>query len=89
MTRPELRGLTTRELVAALEADGFVWTGGKGSHRVYRHANGRRVVVAYHRPGATFPPGALGAMIAATGWTGEDPRRLGLLGERRGLDEAA
>ncbi|MEB2311804.1 MAG: type II toxin-antitoxin system HicA family toxin [Polyangiaceae bacterium] len=89
MTRPELRGLTTRELVAALEADGFAWTGGKGSHRVYRHADGRRVVVAYHRPGATFPPGTLGATIAATRWTGADLRRLGLLGGHGGLDEAA
>ena len=80
MTRPELRGLQARVFVVALEADGFSWTGGKGSHRVYRHPDGRRVVVAFHRPGATFPAGTLGAMLAGTGWTGDDLRRLGLLG---------
>lgn len=80
MTRPELRGMQARVFVSALENDGFIWTGGRGSHRVYRHANGRRVVVAFNRPGATFPAGALGAMLAGTRWTGEDLRRLGLLG---------
>lgn len=80
MTRPELRGLQAHVFVAALETDGFIWRGGKGSHRVYRHPDGRRVVVAFHRPGATFPAGTLGAMLAGTRWTGEDLRRLGLLG---------
>lgn len=80
MTRPELRGLTAREFIRAIEVDGFSWTGGKGSHRVYRHADGRRVVVAYHRPGSTFPPATLATMLAAARWTGEDLRRLGLLG---------
>lgn len=80
MTRPELRGLTAREFIRALETDGFAWTGGKGSHRVYRHTDGRRVIVAYHRPGGTFPPGTLGTMFSATRWTGEDLRRLGLIG---------
>ena len=82
MTRPELRGLQARELVLALEQDGFAWTGGRGSHRVYRHPDGRRVVVAYHRPGSTFPQGTLSAMLAATGWAPDDLRRLGLLGDR-------
>lgn len=79
MTRPELRGLTARELIRALEADGFVWRGGRGSHRVYRSVDGRRVVVAFHRPSATFPSGTLGVMLKATGWGGDDLRRLGLL----------
>lgn len=80
MTRPELRGLQARVFVRALETDGFRWTGGKGSHRVYRHSDGRRIVVAFHRPGSTFPAGTLGEMLAGTRWTGDDLRRLGLLG---------
>ncbi len=87
MTRPELRGIQAREFVAALETDGFVWTGGKGSHRVYRHADGRRVLAAFHRPGATFPPGTLHEMLSGTRWTGNDLRRLGLLPGK--ADEAA
>jgi len=76
---PALKSVTTKAIVSALGADGFVWTRSKGSHRVYRHADGRRVVVAFHRPGATFPPKTLAAMIAAAGWQEEDLRRLGLL----------
>jgi predicted RNA binding protein YcfA (HicA-like mRNA interferase family) len=45
---------------------------------MYRHANGRRVVVAYHGLGETFPLGTLRAMIADAGWTNSDLERLGL-----------
>lgn len=76
---PQLRSLTTGELIRALEADGFVWTRSSGSHRIYRHPDGRRVVVAFHRPGATFPPKTLQAMLRGTSWTDEDLKRLGLL----------
>jgi predicted RNA binding protein YcfA (HicA-like mRNA interferase family) len=52
----------------------------RGSHRIYRHADGRRVVVAYHSLSDTFPIGTLRAMIEDAGWQDEDLRRLGLLG---------
>lgn len=77
MTRTP-RGITARELVRALETDGFLLRRVRGSHRIYRHADGRRVVIAYHAPGETFPIGTLRAMIAAAGWADEDLRRLGL-----------
>ena len=76
---PQLRSLTAQRLVRALEADGFVWTRSAGSHRVYRHTDGRRVVVAFHRPGSTFPPKTLNSMLAGTNWTDEDLRRLTLI----------
>ena len=76
---PELRNITTRQLIRALEADGFEYVRSKGSHRVYRNAKGRRVVVAYHRPSATFPPKTLTSMIAGAGWNENDLRRLGLI----------
>lgn len=63
----------------ALEADGFALRRVRGSHRIYRHADGRRVVVAYHAPGETFPTGTLRAMIAAAGWNDEDLRKLRLM----------
>lgn len=72
------RGIKARELVRALETDGFVLRRVRGSHRIYRHADGRRVVVAYHSTGETFPIGTLRSMIAAAGWTDEDLWRLGL-----------
>ena len=72
------RGVTAREFIRAIRADGFQLTRTRGSHRIYRHADGRRVVVAYHRLGDTFPIGTIRAMIADIGWSESDLRRLGL-----------
>ena len=77
MTRTP-RGVSARKFVRALEADGFSLQRVSGSHRIFRHADGRRVVVAYHAPGDTFPIGTLRAMIADVGWKDEDLTRLGL-----------
>ena len=49
-----------------------------GSHRICRHPDGRRVVVAYHALSDTFPIGTLKGMLADIGWTEEDLQRLGL-----------
>ena len=56
------RGVTARRLIAALHQDGFELSRTRGSHRIYRHPDGRRVVVAYHGIDATFPRGTLGGM---------------------------
>ena len=74
------RTITARELVSALKRDGFALQRVRGSHRMYRKPNGRRVVVAYHGLGQTFPIGTLNAMIESAGWSDEDLRRLGLDG---------
>lgn len=72
-------GITARELLRALHADGFRLVRTRGSHRLFRHLDGRRVVVAYHRVSDTFPAGTLKAMIADIGWTDDDLRRLGVI----------
>ncbi|MGH7815289.1 MAG: type II toxin-antitoxin system HicA family toxin [Candidatus Binataceae bacterium] len=63
----------------ALERDGFEWRRSRGSQRVYRHSDGRRVVIHYHHGGDTLPIGTLQQIVMATNWTGEDFERLGLL----------
>ncbi|HKJ00411.1 MAG TPA: type II toxin-antitoxin system HicA family toxin [bacterium] len=73
------RGVTARRLIAALHRDGFELTRVRGSHRIYRHADGRRVVVVYHRLSDGFPRGTLAGMIADMGWSDADLRGLGLL----------
>jgi predicted RNA binding protein YcfA (HicA-like mRNA interferase family) len=73
------RGITARALLRALRSDGFRLTRTRGSHLMLRHADGRRVVVAYHRLSDTFPIGTLKAMLADIGWTDEDLRRLDLV----------
>ncbi len=75
----ELRNTPVRKLIRGLEQDGFIYRRAKGSQRVYRHADGRRVVIHYHHGGDTLPMGTLRQIIEATRWTEEDLRRLGLL----------
>jgi len=74
------RGVNARKFIRALQADGFSLRRIRGSHHIYGHADGRRVVVAYHHAGDTFPIGTLRAMILDCGWTDEDLRRLDLTG---------
>jgi predicted RNA binding protein YcfA (HicA-like mRNA interferase family) len=74
------RGITARLLIRALNNDGFELSRTRGSHRIYRHPDGRRAVVAYHLLSDTFPRGTLGGMIGDIGWSDDDLRRLGLLG---------
>lgn len=69
----ELRNLPVRRLVHALEKDGFVYRRRKGSQRVYRHADGRRVI-HYHKGGETLPLGTLRQILEATRWTEDDLR---------------
>jgi predicted RNA binding protein YcfA (HicA-like mRNA interferase family) len=74
------RGISAREFVKALQADGFVLQRTRGSHRIFRNSKGRRVLVAYHHLSDTFPVGTLYGMVKDAGWTDEEIKRLGLLG---------
>ena len=75
-----LRSLTARRLIAALGADGFALHRQKGSHRHYKHVDGRRVTVSFHHASDTFRPGTLQSMIEKQAhWTANDLRRLDLL----------
>jgi predicted RNA binding protein YcfA (HicA-like mRNA interferase family) len=79
MYDPCLTRLSARRFIRALESDGFALQRVRGSHRIYRHADGRRVVVAYHTLNDAFPIGTLRAMIADAGWQDDDLLRLGLM----------
>lgn len=75
-----LRSLTAREIIAALEKDGFTLARTRGSHRLFRHPDGRRVSVSAHRMSDTFPPGTLRSMIEVQAqWDDEDLLRPGLM----------
>ncbi len=75
-----LRSLTAREIINALDRDGFTLRSQAGSHQRYRHPDGRRVTVTFHSPGQTFSPDVLRWMIKDQAqWTEEDLKRLELL----------
>jgi len=76
----QLKNTPVRDLIRALEQDGFEYRRRKGSQRVYRHPDGRRVVIHYHHAKDTLPPGTLKSSLEATTWNEDDLRRLGLMG---------
>jgi predicted RNA binding protein YcfA (HicA-like mRNA interferase family) len=74
-----LRSVTARQIAAALSRDAFELQRQKGSHRHYRHKDGRRVTLTFHHSSDTFPLGTLKSMIEIQArWTEGDLRRLGL-----------
>jgi len=77
----DIRGnITARKLVRSLERDGFELERSKGSHHHYKHADGRRVTVTYHRSGDTFTTKTLKNMIEHQAkWDEDDLKRLKLL----------
>lgn len=81
MDYSRLHSLTARQLISALLRDGFLLARQKGSHRHYRHPDGRRVTVSFHHASDTFRTGVLRSMIEIQArWSEEDLRRLGLVG---------
>ena len=72
-----LRNVSVRELVRALERDGFaIYRRTPGSGRVYQHRDGRITLIHYHRGSDTLPPGTLGQVLRGAQWTEQDVRRL-------------
>ncbi len=80
----KLRGITARKIIRALETDGFLYDRQRGSHQIYVHPDGRRVVIPMHHKGQTFPVKTLKAIIAAAGWNMNDLQRLKII-PKRGL----
>ncbi len=58
--------LPVRKVVRVLESVGFEHVRTKGSHAVYRHANGRVVVVPMH---GTVKRGTLASVVRQAGLT--------------------
>ena len=75
----ELKNKPVRQLIRALEKDGFQYKKRKGSQRVYRHSDGRRVVIHYHHSKDTLPLGTLKSFIDGTKWSVNDLKRLKLI----------
>ena len=68
-----LADLPLRKVVHALSKAGFVHVRTKGSHAVYRHSDGRVVVVPEH---ATIKRGTLASILRQAGLTAAEFERL-------------
>lgn len=75
-----IRSLTARELITALIKDNFYLRNQRGSHQRYRHADGRRVTVSFHKTSDTFPPKTLKTIIEDQAcWSEDDVKKMGLI----------
>jgi predicted RNA binding protein YcfA (HicA-like mRNA interferase family) len=63
---PALSDLPVRKITYVLESLGFVYVRTKGSHAVYRHPDGRAVVIPQH---GTIKRGTLGSILRQAGIT--------------------
>ncbi|MGX7824229.1 type II toxin-antitoxin system HicA family toxin [Actinokineospora sp. 24-640] len=63
---PALSDLPVRKLTRVLESLAFEHTRTKGSHAVYRHADGRTVIVPMH---GTVKRGTLASILRQAGLT--------------------
>jgi len=61
---PALSDVPTRKVIRVLESVGFEHVRTKGSHAVYRHADGRVVVIPRH---ATVKRGTLSSILRQAG----------------------
>ncbi len=75
-----LRSTPVRELMRALERDGFTLqrTTRTGGH-IYRHPDGRTTSMHYHRGSDTLDRKTLASVLRAVRWTEDDLSRLRLL----------
>jgi predicted RNA binding protein YcfA (HicA-like mRNA interferase family) len=63
---PALSDLPLRKITTVIESLGFVHVRTKGSHAVYRHPDGRAVVIPQH---STIKRGTLGSILRQAGIT--------------------
>jgi predicted RNA binding protein YcfA (HicA-like mRNA interferase family) len=56
-----------RDLIALIEADGWVLVRTRGSHRQFQHAVKPGTVTIAGQPGTDVPPGALSSVLKQAG----------------------
>lgn len=59
--------MKVRELVALIEADGWVLVRTKGSHRQFQHSSKPGTVTIAGRPGTDVPAGTLNSVLKQAG----------------------
>jgi predicted RNA binding protein YcfA (HicA-like mRNA interferase family) len=70
---PALADLPERKVIRALESVGFSYVRTKGSHEVYRHEDGRTVVIPRH---GVVKRGTLASILRQAGLTPDEFSKL-------------
>lgn len=74
----QLKGISAKELIGALERDGWDRDCTVGAEQIFRKGHGRRVSIHVH-PGKTFGPNLLKSILVDIGWTEKEMRDLKLI----------
>jgi predicted RNA binding protein YcfA (HicA-like mRNA interferase family) len=75
----QLKNKSANDLIKALLKGGFRLVDKVKVERIYRHPDGRKVSIHYHKGNKTYGAGLLKELIEDTGWSEEDMRRLKLI----------
>jgi len=75
----QLKNLTKDKLISALLNDGFELDENLKTERVYRHHDGRKVIIHYHKGSETFGRNLLRGILLDIGWSESYMRRLKLI----------
>ena len=78
----QLKNITSKELMKALERDGWKRDVKRGAIQVYYKPNGKRVTI-HHHPKKTYGAKMLQALLKDIGWTVEDLLRLKLIKRKK------
>jgi len=74
----QIKNKTAEEIISALKRDGAILDTSKGSARVFRYPDRRRVAIHYH-PHKTYGPALLKDLMNDIGWNEADLHRLKLI----------
>lgn len=75
----QLKNKTADDLIAALIKGGFVLDGKVRTERVYRHPDGRKITIHYHKGSQCYRAGLLKSLLEDAGWSEDDMKRLKLI----------
>ena len=75
----QLKNKTADDLISALLKDSFELDEIVRTERIYRHLDGRRVSIHYHKGSNTYRSGLLKSLLDDIGWSEDDMRRIKLI----------
>lgn len=73
----QLRAKTCDEIIKALERDDWAFEGAVGAVHSYR--KGAETITVHRHPGSSYGDKLLKVLLAKTGWTAADLKRLKLI----------
>jgi predicted RNA binding protein YcfA (HicA-like mRNA interferase family) len=75
----QLKNKTADDLISALLKDGFLPDEEFRTERIYRHPDGRKVSIHYHKGSQTYGAKLMKGLLDVTKWTEKKMRQLKLV----------